>query len=132
MQVYFLVAEEHNYIKIGTTTQPRKRYSSHLSCCLPCTIYMIVIPKSPITELELLHKYAKDLYCQHEWFYSSFELYTEIQHMYENYNGYILSRLNRDVLVSRISQEKQDRIDAMKKYFSTNRINGHDIRSICK
>ena len=139
MQVYFLVAEEHNYIKIGRTTQPRKRYAHHYSECLPCKVYMILIPNSPITELELLHKYAKNLYCQQEWFHESKELYQEIQYLYDFHNGTIISPLTyfgtgrQSIGVYIKRAEKAIRVKAIQDHFNNpNHINGHALKELSK
>lgn len=131
--IYFIIADEHNYVKIGSSQQLQKRARTLALECLPCTIYMIVIPNCPYSELELLHKHGKHLYSQREWFYGNPELYQEIQHLYDTYQGYILQRSirNGNSIPRRLPYDSV-KLKAYQEYLSSDRISGYDIKRISK
>lgn len=91
MNIYFLLAAEHKYVKIGTTIQPNKRYHKLSKENMPFELYMIVIKNSPITEHEL-HVKFKSCHKTREWFHGNPELYRYIQELFINCHGVIISK----------------------------------------
>lgn len=107
MYIYFLFSFEHNYIKIGKTIQPHKRFKKLQKENVPFDLYMIVVKNPSISESELHNKY---FYCHktREWFIGNKELHKHIEELYDLYNGIIISdKLCEEKLYKQFISAKQ-------------------------
>lgn len=81
--VYFVVSSDHDFIKIGETSQPYKRFKLLCKENRPFDIYMIVLKGTSLVEKKLHMRFA---WCHklREWFTGNPELYAFIQTAYED------------------------------------------------
>ncbi len=113
MNIYFIVSSGHDFIKIGTSTLPYRRFNQLAKEAQPLDIYMIYVKDSPFSEYSLHKRFSSLRKCK-EWFWGHNKLYETIQKLYDDYGGIIISAKYKILKIIEPKIIKEQKVDLVK------------------